>query len=265
MEPHARQLYGGRAILLSSLGAVSGVKLVDNITVNYLLVGLSSVVFLMSEFPIEVLLTIRSGSELRVAEGVSRAGKGLARATGGGARATGAGARARMCMWDQVVSVQGTVGRSTKNRKRRVNVRVVAESLRARAGGGRMHGPDAHSMGIAGSDCIQYFAGKLFGRTKIVPKISPNKSLEGYLAGVALCNAIYFGWLADYSVVSFTQGAVYVNGMLIAGILGDLFISWWKRNHHIKDTSTLLLAHGGFLDRCVFFFFFGCPSAAWAR
>ena len=109
-------------------------------------------------------------------------------------------------------------------------------------------------MGIAGSDCIQYFAGKLFGRTKIVPKISPNKSLEGYLAGVALCNAIYFGWLADYSVVSFTQGAVYVNGMLIAGILGDLFISWWKRNHHIKDTSTLLLAHGGFLDRCVFFF-----------
>ena len=123
METRARQLYGGRAILLSSLGAVSGVKLVDNITVNYLLVGLSSVVFLMSEFPIEVLLTIRSGSELRVAEGVSRAGKGLARATGGGARATGAGARARMCMWDQVVSVQGTVGRLTTNRNSRVNVR----------------------------------------------------------------------------------------------------------------------------------------------
>jgi len=106
-------------------------------------------------------------------------------------------------------------------------------------------------MGIAGSDCIQYFAGKLFGRTKIVPKISPNKSLEGYLAGIALCNAIYLGWLADYSVLSFTQGAVYVNGMLLAGILGDLFISWWKRNHSLKDTSSLLLAHGGFLDRSV--------------
>jgi len=37
--------------------------------------------------------------------------------------------------------------------------------------------------------------------------------------------------------------------MLLAGILGDLFISWWKRNHHLKDTSSLLLAHGGVLDR----------------
>ena len=104
-------------------------------------------------------------------------------------------------------------------------------------------------MAIAGSDCIQYFAGKLFGRTKIVPRISPNKSLEGYLAGIVLCNVIYFGYLADYSVLSPTQGAVYVSGMLLAGILGDLFISWWKRNHSLKDTSTLLLAHGGFLDR----------------
>ena len=149
---------------LGVLGAVVGVNLVDNVTVNYLLVGLTAVLYLLSQFPVEVLMST--------------------------------------------------------------------------------------SMSIAGSDCFQYFAGKLFGRTKIVPKISPNKSLEGYLAGVILCNVIYLFWLADYSVIDVQQGALYVNGMLLAGIVGDLFISWWKRNHHIKDTSTLLLAHGGFLDRC---------------
>jgi phosphatidate cytidylyltransferase len=105
------------------------------------------------------------------------------------------------------------------------------------------------SMAIAGSDCFQYFAGKLFGRTKIVPRISPNKSLEGYLAGVGGCMAIYWVWLADDRALGREAGAVYVLGMLVAGILGDLFISWWKRNHHLKDTSSLLLAHGGFLDR----------------
>jgi phosphatidate cytidylyltransferase len=105
-------------------------------------------------------------------------------------------------------------------------------------------------MAVAGSDGFQYFSGKLFGRTKIVPKISPNKSLEGYVTAVAICNAVYFGYLAKYDVLSPPEAAVFVNGMLLAGIFGDLSISWWKRNHMIKDTSALLLAHGGLLDRC---------------
>jgi len=102
------------------------------------------------------------------------------------------------------------------------------------------------SMTLAGSDGLQYFFGKLFGKTKIVPKISPNKSLEGYIGAVVVCNAIHF-WLMHFELNAYNH--IYVNGMLLAGILGDLFISWWKRNHHIKDTSHLLTGHGGFLDR----------------
>eukprot|EP00999_Lentomonas_sp_LEN2_P000069 NODE_1068_length_1027_cov_115.368889_g1023_i0.p1 GENE.NODE_1068_length_1027_cov_115.368889_g1023_i0~~NODE_1068_length_1027_cov_115.368889_g1023_i0.p1 ORF type:complete len:300 (-),score=56.81 NODE_1068_length_1027_cov_115.368889_g1023_i0:61-960(-) len=102
------------------------------------------------------------------------------------------------------------------------------------------------SMAIAGSDCFQYFAGKAFGKTKIVPKISPNKSLEGYIVAVIVCNIIGIFWLAP---VRDADLVIYINGMLLCGIVGDLFISWWKRNHGMKDTSSVLNAHGGFLDR----------------
>ena len=54
-------------------------------------------------------------------------------------------------------------------------------------------------MSIAGSDCAQFFSGKLVGRTKIVPKISPNKSLEGYVFAMISCTAIYWFFLADES------------------------------------------------------------------
>jgi len=104
-------------------------------------------------------------------------------------------------------------------------------------------------MAIAGSDCMQYFAGKRIGKTKIVPQISPNKSLEGYIAAIVGCNLIHIWLLPHFPSIS---NLIFVNGLLLAGILGDLFISWWKRNHHIKDTSHFLTGHGGFLDRFSF-------------
>jgi len=161
--PRPPQFYAARLAVFASLGAATGVKAVDNITLNYLVIGLTCVLFLLSHFPIELMMAI--------------------------------------------------------------------------------------SMAVAGSDGFQYFAGKMFGRTKIVPKISPNKSLEGYVIAVAICNAVYFGYLGKYDVLTPPEAAVFVNGMLLAGILGDLSISWWKRNHMIKDTSSLLMAHGGLLDR----------------
>lgn len=112
------------------------------------------------------------------------------------------------------------------------------------------------SMAIAGSDCIQYFAGKAFGKTKIVPKISPNKSLEGYVAAVIGCNIIHFFLRDDPNPANVKlENYIFVNGMLFVGIVGDLFISWWKRKHQLKDTSHLLTAHGGFLDRYFPFLF----------
>jgi hypothetical protein len=53
------QFYGARLAVLAVLGALTGVSVVDNITVNYLLVGLTAVLYLLSQFPIEVLMTIR--------------------------------------------------------------------------------------------------------------------------------------------------------------------------------------------------------------
>lgn len=104
-------------------------------------------------------------------------------------------------------------------------------------------------MAIAGSDLFQFFSGKTFGRTKIVPKISPNKSLEGYLFAMVSCTAIYWFYLADESRLPRSTGLVYVIVMLFVGIVGDLFISWWKRSHKLKDMSAVLGSHGGFLDR----------------
>ena len=74
-------------------------------------------------------------------------------------------------------------------------------------------------MAIAGSDCIQYFVGKKFGKTKIVPKISPNKSLEGYIGAVLGCNLIHV-FLVEKIHLS---NLVYVNVLLLVGIVGDLF------------------------------------------
>lgn len=99
------------------------------------------------------------------------------------------------------------------------------------------------------ADSGAYFVGRAFGRHKISPRISPNKSLEGFVAAVvfgaaggALLGRTLFPWSWAYLVL---VGAL----LALAGIYGDLFESLLKRSTGVKDTSNLIPGHGGVLDR----------------
>lgn len=98
------------------------------------------------------------------------------------------------------------------------------------------------------SDTFAYFTGIKWGRRKIVPQISPNKSLEGFIGGFVGCvlMAIIYGFILGIPATH-----ALIIGLLI-GIFapcGDLFESKLKRNCSIKDSGVLLPGHGGVLDR----------------
>ncbi|MFB9077209.1 phosphatidate cytidylyltransferase [Flavobacterium procerum] len=100
------------------------------------------------------------------------------------------------------------------------------------------------------NDVFQYLTGKAFGKRKISPVISPNKTLEGFLGGLILTtllvNLLGLFLLPDENFVLYT-----ILGILIAilGFLGDLFMSFVKRTAVVKDTGNLIPGHGGLLDR----------------
>jgi phosphatidate cytidylyltransferase len=97
-------------------------------------------------------------------------------------------------------------------------------------------------------DTAAYFAGRSFGRWKMSPVISPNKTWEGAIANFlgSLLVAAVFGWWAKIQ-----PAHVLAMGALgsVAGQIGDLFESAWKRSAGVKDSGTLLPGHGGMLDR----------------
>lgn len=101
------------------------------------------------------------------------------------------------------------------------------------------------------ADSGAYFAGKRFGRHKLAPAVSPGKTLEGALGGLALvlCWAVGFAWwlgLAGGALLGFALAAVLAAAF---SIVGDLFESLLKRQAGMKDSSQLLPGHGGVLDR----------------
>lgn len=99
------------------------------------------------------------------------------------------------------------------------------------------------------NDVFQFIGGKLFGKRKVVPHLSPNKTEAGFLTGI-------FGTAALGSVllhfILYTQWKeAFFIGLMIGfgGILGDLFLSAVKRSSGVKDFSNLIPGHGGILDR----------------
>jgi len=100
------------------------------------------------------------------------------------------------------------------------------------------------------SDSLAYFVGRSLGRHKILPRLSPKKSLEGYLAGIAgpivLLPLAGLWLLPDRHPVFLVAAALVI---ALGGILGDLFESMLKRGAQVKDSSGLLPGHGGVLDR----------------
>ena len=103
---------------------------------------------------------------------------------------------------------------------------------------------------VFGGDVAAYFVGRKFGKKKIIPAISPNKSWAGAYGGLAA--SILVGLLLGYYLLPQTNPVVLGLGCAIAGILaqsGDFYESLIKRTAGAKDSGSLLPGHGGFLDR----------------
>lgn len=106
------------------------------------------------------------------------------------------------------------------------------------------------------SDTFAYFCGRLFGRHKLIPEVSPKKTVEGSIGGIlftALSCVIYgviINTMLD-SPVSLTYGSLVVTGAIVSVIsqIGDLAASLIKRNYGIKDYGFIFPGHGGVLDR----------------
>lgn len=96
-----------------------------------------------------------------------------------------------------------------------------------------------------------YLAGRLVGRHKLAPVISPGKTWEGFLAGLAASAAVAFFALYEERDDFLPIWQALVLGVVVAGAgaLGDLFQSTLKRDMRVKDTGRLLGGHGGMLDR----------------
>lgn len=99
------------------------------------------------------------------------------------------------------------------------------------------------------NDTGAYFAGTLFGRTKLFERISPKKSWEGAIGGAVLGLLIAWGISHYLAFLSTWQWMVVAVLIVIGGDYGDLVESLLKRSIEIKDSGDSLPGHGGFLDR----------------
>ncbi len=105
-------------------------------------------------------------------------------------------------------------------------------------------------------DSFALFTGRAFGKHKLAPKISPNKSVEGAVGGIigttlvslitfAICKHFYF----STETIKWWMVLIYEPFVCLMGIFGDLAASVIKRNYGVKDFGTLIPEHGGAMDR----------------
>lgn len=105
-------------------------------------------------------------------------------------------------------------------------------------------------------DAGSYFAGRTFGRTQLAPRLSPNKTVEGAVGGLA--TALVAGvalWLIPWFRFSLGAGLGLAGLVAVFGLAGDLAESMIKRAVGVKDMGTVLPGHGGLLDRVDSFIF----------
>ena len=99
------------------------------------------------------------------------------------------------------------------------------------------------------NDVAQYVFGKCFGRRLIAPRASPNKTVEGFLGGIAT-SAMIAAWIGPHlTPFDAAAGSLVGAALAVAGFGGDMTISALKREHGVKDAGNLLPGHGGILDR----------------
>ena len=101
---------------------------------------------------------------------------------------------------------------------------------------------------VQSSDVFQYVWGKLLGRHRLAPRISPSKTVEGLVGGVVSATAVgaALWWITPFTPVQAALMALTVN---ILGFFGGFVLSAIKRDRGVKDWGTLIEGHGGMLDR----------------
>jgi phosphatidate cytidylyltransferase len=97
------------------------------------------------------------------------------------------------------------------------------------------------------TDIGSYFAGRTFGKRKLAPTISPNKTVEGLFGGIIAATLLGGAWALAMSLGAALL--VLAPVLAIAAQAGDLFESGMKRRAGVKDSGTWLPGHGGVLDR----------------
>jgi phosphatidate cytidylyltransferase len=106
-------------------------------------------------------------------------------------------------------------------------------------------------LAVFADDTAAYFVGRVIGRHKLAPILSPGKTWEGFAAGAVVGVLVTFFALYDDKDDFLTIWQAIVLGivLVLAGVAGDLFESALKRDMQVKDSGRLLAGHGGVLDR----------------
>ncbi|MGC5324085.1 phosphatidate cytidylyltransferase [Brevibacillus sp. SYSU BS000544] len=104
-------------------------------------------------------------------------------------------------------------------------------------------------LGIWSTDSGAYFVGRAIGKNKLWPAISPNKTIEGSIGGLAAALIVVLGINAVQGIIPFTQALAIALVTGIAAQMGDLVESALKRHFGVKDSGRIFPGHGGVLDR----------------
>ncbi len=115
-------------------------------------------------------------------------------------------------------------------------------------------------IAVWAGDTLAYFGGRLVGRHKMAPAMSPGKTWEGFVFGTAATIFVAFVALYKQHFLTIPQSVALGVVIAVAAPLGDLFESLLKRDAGVKDSGSLLGGHGGMLDR-LDAFFFAAPAA----
>jgi phosphatidate cytidylyltransferase len=101
---------------------------------------------------------------------------------------------------------------------------------------------------VQSSDVLQYVWGKLFGKRKIAPRLSPSKTVEGFVGGVLSATLVGAGlwWMTPFT---FLQAGLLALVIALLGFFGGLVMSAIKRDRGVKDWGHTISGHGGFIDR----------------
>ena len=98
-------------------------------------------------------------------------------------------------------------------------------------------------------DISSYIFGTLFGKKRILPKISPNKTIFGVVAGLFITLIISLSFNNLFYIFSFRTSIVFSALIILFAFIGDVIESYYKRRFEIKNSSNILPGHGGIFDR----------------